>query len=44
MTAAKRNIVLFMDNVTCHHENFIVSYSNIKLVFFKKTLRQDCNL
>ena len=36
MTAARRNILLFMDNVTCHHENFVVSYSNIKVVFFKK--------
>ena len=45
MTAAKRNILLFMDDAPCHPEIFVVSYSNIKVVFFYlKILRQDCNL
>ena len=34
--AAKRNILLFMDNAPCHPENFVVSYSNMKVVFLPK--------
>ena len=33
MAAAERNILLFMDNAPCHPENFVVSFSNIKVVF-----------
>ena len=36
---AKRNVLLSMDNVPCHPENFVVSYSNMKVVFYLKTLR-----
>ena len=36
MVAAKRNILLFMDNAPCHPENFVVSYSNMKVVFLPK--------
>ena len=36
MAAAKRNILLFMDNTPCHPENFAVSYSNIKVLFLPK--------
>ena len=35
MVAAKRNILLFMSNASCHPENF-VSYSNMKVVFLPK--------
>ena len=34
MPAAKRNSLLFMGNGPCHPENFVVSCSNIKVVFF----------
>ena len=34
MAATKRNILLFLDNAPCHPENFVVSYSNIEVVFF----------
>ena len=44
MAAAKRNILFFMDNAPCHPENLVVSYSNIKVLFYLKTLRKDCNL
>ena len=43
MAAAKRNILLY-GNAPCHPEDFVVSYSIIKVVFYLKTLRQDCNL
>ena len=36
MAASKGNILLFMYNVPCHPENFVVSYSNIKVVFLPK--------
>ena len=36
MAAAKRNILLFMDNAPCHPENFVVSYSNMNVVFLPK--------
>ena len=36
MAAAKGNILLFMDNAPCHPENFVVSYSNMKVVFLPK--------
>ena len=44
MAAAKRNILLLVDNAPCHPENLVVSYSNLKVFFYLKTLRQDCNL
>ena len=36
MAAVKGNILLFMDNAPCHPENFVVSYSNMKVVFLPK--------
>ena len=36
MAAAKRNILLFMDNAPCHLENFVVPYWNTKVVFLPK--------
>ena len=36
MAPAKRNILFFMHNAPCHLENFVVSYSNIKVVFLPK--------
>ena len=36
MAAANSNILLFMDNPPCHPENFVVSYSNMKVVFLAK--------
>ena len=36
MAAAKGNILFFMDNAPCHPENFVVSYSNMKVVFLPK--------
>ena len=36
MANDKRNILLSMDNVPCHPENFVVSYSNMKVVFLPK--------
>ena len=44
VAAAKRNILLFMANAPCHPENVVVSHSNIKVVFYLKTPRQDSNL
>ena len=44
MAAAKRNILLFMDNAPCHPENVVVSHSNIKVAFYLKIPRQDSNL
>ena len=44
MATAKRNILPFMGNGPCHPENFVVSYSHMKVVFYLKTLRQNCNL
>ena len=37
MAATKRNILLFLDNAPCNPENFVVSYSNIKVVFSPKS-------
>ena len=36
MAPAKRNILFFMHNAPCHLENFVVSYSNIKVVLLSK--------
>ena len=36
MAVAKGNILLFMDNAPCHPENFVVSYSSMKVVFLPK--------
>ena len=36
MAAAKGNIFLFMDNSPRHPEKFVVSYSNIEVVFLPK--------
>ena len=33
IAAATRNILLFMDKPPCNPENFVVSYSIIKVVF-----------
>ena len=38
MAAAKRKILFFMDNAPCHPENFVVSYSNIKVLFLPKNI------
>ena len=33
MAAATSNILLFKDNAPCQPENFVVSYSNMEVVF-----------
>ena len=36
MAAAKINVLLFIDNARCHPENFVVSYSNMKVILLSK--------
>ena len=44
MNSMLKNILYFMDNAPCNPEDFVVSYSIIKVVFLPKNTSQNCNL